>query len=38
MDRFDIAATVRASIGAYTTREDIDQLVAGLGKVREMFG
>jgi cysteine desulfurase/selenocysteine lyase len=38
MDRFDIAATVRASIAAYTTREDIDQLVAGLGKVREMFG
>ncbi|MFT5539936.1 MAG: cysteine desulfurase/selenocysteine lyase [Alphaproteobacteria bacterium] len=38
MDRFDIAATVRASIGAYTTREDIDQLIAGLAKVREMFG
>jgi cysteine desulfurase/selenocysteine lyase len=38
MDRFDIAATARASIGAYTTREDIDQLITGLAKVREMFG
>ena len=38
MDRFDVPATVRPSIGAYSTREDIDQLVAGLDKVREMFG
>jgi cysteine desulfurase/selenocysteine lyase len=38
MQHYDIAATVRPSIGAYSTREDIDQLVAGLDKVREMFG
>jgi cysteine desulfurase/selenocysteine lyase len=38
MEHFDIAATVRPSIGAYTCREDIDQLIAALGKVREMFG
>jgi cysteine desulfurase/selenocysteine lyase len=38
MEHFDIAATVRPSLGAYSCREDIDQLVAALGKVREMFG
>lgn len=38
MEHFDIAATVRPSIGAYTCRDDIDQLIAALGKVREMFG
>jgi cysteine desulfurase/selenocysteine lyase len=38
MQHYDIAATVRPSIGAYSTREDINQLVAGLEKVREMFG
>jgi cysteine desulfurase/selenocysteine lyase len=38
MQHYDIAATVRPSIGAYSTREDIDQLVAGLARVREMFG
>ena len=37
MDRFNIAATVRASIGLYNTQEDIDALVLGLGKVKEMF-
>ncbi len=37
MEHFDVAATVRASLGAYSTRADIDALVAGLGKVREMF-
>jgi len=38
MDRFDIAATIRASIGLYNNREDIDRLVAALTKVKEMFG
>jgi cysteine desulfurase/selenocysteine lyase len=38
MDRFDIAATIRASIGMYNTREEIDVLVTGLGRVQEIFG
>jgi cysteine desulfurase/selenocysteine lyase len=38
MDRYGITATVRASIGIYNTREDIDALVSGLHKVREVFG
>ncbi len=38
MDRFCIPATIRASLGIYNTREDIDALVVGLHKVREVFG
>jgi len=38
MTRFGIAATTRASLGVYNTREDIDALVEGLAKVREIFG
>jgi cysteine desulfurase/selenocysteine lyase len=38
MDRYGITATVRASIGLYNTREEIDALVEGLHKVREVFG
>ncbi len=38
MDRFGIAATARASFGVYNTREDVDALVSGLRKVREVFG
>ena len=38
MEHFGVAATIRASIGAYSTRADIDALVSGLAKVREMFG
>lgn len=38
MDRYGITATVRASIGIYNTREEIDALVGGLHKVREVFG
>lgn len=38
MDRYDIAATVRASIGLYNTREEIDALVNALGRVQEIFG
>lgn len=37
MDRFGVPATTRASIGIYNTREEIDALVAALGKVREVF-
>ena len=38
MDRYGIPATVRASFGLYNTRDEVDALVAGLHKVREMFG
>ena len=38
MDRYGVPATVRASIGLYNTREEIDRLVAGIHKVREVFG
>ena len=38
MDFFGVPATLRASVGVYNTREDIDALVAGLHKVREVFG
>ena len=30
-------ATIRASLGIYNTRDDIDALVRGLHKVREVF-
>ena len=38
MDRFGVSATSRASLVFYNTREEIDALVAGLHKVREVFG
>jgi cysteine desulfurase/selenocysteine lyase len=38
MDRFCIPATIRASLAIYNTREDIDALIRGLHKVREVFG
>jgi len=37
MDRFGVSATVRASFGVYNDRNDVDALVAGLHKVREVF-
>jgi cysteine desulfurase/selenocysteine lyase len=37
MERFGVPATVRASMALYNTREDVDQLVQGLRRVREMF-
>ena len=37
MDRFGIPATARASIAMYNTRQEIDQLVHALHRVREMF-
>lgn len=38
MERFGIPGTVRASFALYNTREDVDALVAGVRKVKEMFG
>jgi cysteine desulfurase/selenocysteine lyase len=37
MERFGVPATVRASFALYNTREDVDQLVRALQRVREMF-
>jgi cysteine desulfurase/selenocysteine lyase len=37
MERFGVPATVRASMALYNNREDVDQLVRGLHRVREMF-
>jgi cysteine desulfurase / selenocysteine lyase len=37
MDRFGVSATTRASLAFYNTREDIDGLVAGIQKVKEVF-
>lgn len=38
MERFGVASTSRASFGLYNTRADVDALVAGLGKAREILG
>jgi cysteine desulfurase/selenocysteine lyase len=37
MDRFQIAATTRASLAFYNTTSEIDALVAGIRKVQEFF-
>jgi cysteine desulfurase/selenocysteine lyase len=37
MQHFKVPATVRASFALYTNRADIDQLVLGLHKARELF-
>jgi len=37
MKRYGVGATSRASFAVHNTREDVDQLIAGLGKVREVF-
>ena len=37
MDRYDVTATVRASFALYNTRDEVDALVAGLGRVQEIF-
>jgi len=37
MDWLDIIATTRASFYVYNTEEDVDRLVAGLIRVREIF-
>jgi len=38
MDRFDVPATTRASFAFYNTNAEIDRLVEGLHKVKEVFG
>lgn len=38
MQRFGIPATARASFAFYNTFEEIDQLVAGLRRVQQVFG
>jgi cysteine desulfurase/selenocysteine lyase len=37
MARYGIPASARASFGLYNTREEVDALVRGLRKVREVF-
>jgi len=37
MERFGVPATTRASLALYNTREEIDALIAGLRKVKEIF-
>jgi cysteine desulfurase/selenocysteine lyase len=37
MERLGVASTTRASFAFYNTKEDVDALVDGLGKVREFF-
>jgi cysteine desulfurase/selenocysteine lyase len=37
MKRLGTSATTRASFAIHSTREDVDRLIAGLAKVREVF-
>jgi cysteine desulfurase / selenocysteine lyase len=37
MQRFGVPATARASLGLYNTTEEIDSLVAGIHRAREVF-
>ena len=37
MRRLGIEGTVRATFGIYTTKEEIDALVAGIARVSRMF-
>ena len=37
MDRYGVPATARASLACFNTREELDALVVGLHRVREMF-
>ncbi|WP_437123992.1 aminotransferase class V-fold PLP-dependent enzyme [Fodinicurvata fenggangensis] len=38
MDRYGVAATVRASFGLYNTRAEVDKLTDALHQVKELFG
>jgi len=38
MKRFGVAATVRASFAPYNTEADVDALIAGVERARELFG
>jgi cysteine desulfurase/selenocysteine lyase len=37
MERYGVPATTRASFGLYNTRDDVDALVKGIRKAKEMF-
>ena len=37
MDRYGLPGTARASLACFNTREDLDALVRGIAKVKEMF-
>jgi len=37
MKRLGLAATTRASFAVHSTHDDVDRLVAGLGRVQEIF-
>ena len=37
-ERLDLAATARASFNVYSTKSDVDALVAGLHDVQRVFG
>ena len=37
MQRFNIPATARASFAFYNTKQEVDALVKGIEKVREVF-
>lgn len=37
MDRFGVAATARASFAFYNNKDDVDQLIAGLLRAKELF-
>jgi cysteine desulfurase/selenocysteine lyase len=37
MERLKVPATARASFGLYNTRAEVDALVEGLAKVRELM-
>jgi cysteine desulfurase / selenocysteine lyase len=38
MDRYGLPATARASLACFNTKDELDQLVKGIHKVKEMFG
>lgn len=38
MERFNIPGTIRASLAFYNTKEEIDALVTGIEKVKEVLG
>jgi cysteine desulfurase/selenocysteine lyase len=38
MQRLDVAATARASLALYNTREEVDVLAQALESVHEIFG
>ena len=37
MDFYDIPATARASFAIYNTKEDVDKLIEGIEKTKEVF-